>query len=94
MNWNEFIERYLINHEEFRFKYKNYIIDLLYSSGGTKYAYYISEYIENETIFSKIKNRNKYLKFDEFDSPQELLEKLRKMYKSLGCCEEEIQKYK
>ena len=75
MNWNEFIERYLINHEEFRFKYKNYIIDLLYSSGGTKYAYYISEYIENETIFSKIKNRNKYLKFDEFDSPQELLEK-------------------
>lgn len=50
MNWNEFIERYLINHEEFRFKYKNYIIDLLYSSDGTKYAYYISEYIENETI--------------------------------------------
>ena len=26
-------------------------------------------------FFSKIKNRNKYLKFDEFDSPQELLEK-------------------
>lgn len=75
MNWNEFIERYLINHEEFRFKYKNYIIDLLYSSDGAKYAYYISKYIENETIFSKIKNRNKYLKFDEFDSPQELLEK-------------------
>lgn len=75
MNWNEFIERYLINHEEFRFKYKNYIIDLLYSSDGTKYAYYISEYIRNETIFSKIKNRNKYLKFDEFDSSQELLEK-------------------
>ena len=75
MNWNEFIERYVINHEEFRFKYKNYIIDLLYSSDGTKYAYYISEFIEHETIFSKIKNRNKYLKFDEFDSPQELLEK-------------------
>ena len=75
MNWNEFIERYLINHEEFRFKYKNYVIDLLYSSDGTKYAYYISEYIEKETIFSKIKNKNKYLKFDEFDSPQEVLEK-------------------
>ena len=28
---------------------------MLYSSDGTKYAYYISEYIENETIFSKIK---------------------------------------
>ena len=39
MKWNEFIERYLINHEEFRFKHKNYIIDLLYSSSGTKYAY-------------------------------------------------------
>ena len=75
MNWNEFIERYLINHEEFRFKYKNYIIDLLYSGDGTKYVYYISEYIENETIFSKMKNRNKYLKFDKCDSPQELLEK-------------------
>ena len=70
INWNEFIERYLINHEEFRFKYKNYIIDLLYSSDGTKYAYYISKYIENETVFSKIKNRNKYLKFDEFDFHQ------------------------
>ena len=48
---------------------------MLYSSDGKRYAYYISEYIENETIFSIIKNRNKYLKFDEFDSPQELLEK-------------------
>ena len=77
MDWNEFIERYLIDHEEFGFKYKKYIIELLYSSNGTKYAYYISEYIEKESIFSKIKNRNKYLKFEEFDSPQELLEKFR-----------------
>ena len=75
MNWDEFIERYLMNHEEFKFKYKNYIVELLYSSDGINYAYYISEYIENETIFSKFKNRNKYLKFDEFNSPEELLEK-------------------
>ncbi len=75
MDWDEFVERYLINHEEFSFKYKNYIIDLLYSRDGTKFAYYISEYIENESIFSIIKNRNKYLKYDEFDSPEELLEK-------------------
>lgn len=77
MDWDEFIERYLIDHEEFWFKYKNYIIELTYSRDGTKYAYFISEYIENETIFSKIKNRNKYLKYDEFDSPQELLEKFK-----------------
>ena len=42
MTWEEFIHRYLINYEEFRFKYKNYIIDLLYSSDGTKFTYYIS----------------------------------------------------
>ena len=53
MDWNEFIERYLINHEEFSLKYKNYIIDLLYSCDGTKYTYYISEYIENETFLVK-----------------------------------------
>lgn len=75
MDWDEFIERYLINHEEFQFQYKNYIIYFDYSGDGTKFAYYIKEYIENESIFSKIKNRNKCLKYDEFNSPEELLEK-------------------
>lgn len=73
MEWNEFIERYLINHEEFKFKYKKYIIDLLYSSDGKKIAYYISDYIEKDSIFDYIKNRNKYLYYYEFDSPQELI---------------------
>ena len=83
MDWNEFIERYLINHEEFSLKYKNYVIDLLWSPNGKKYSYYIKEYVPHQTLFSMIKNRNKYLKYDEFDSPQELLEKFRIDNKSL-----------
>ena len=75
MSWNEFIERYFINHEEFRFRYKNYTIHLFNSRGGTKYAYCICEHIEDEGVFGKIKNKSKHLKSDEFDSPQELLEK-------------------
>lgn len=49
------------------------MIALLYFGNETKCAYYISEYVENETIFSK-KNRYNYLKLDELDYPQELLE--------------------
>lgn len=77
MDWNEFFERYTTNHEEFKFKYKEFVIDLLYSSDGKKFAYYIKEYIKDETLWQYIKNRNKYLESKVFDSPQELLNNFR-----------------
>ena len=73
MNWDEFIERYVNNFEEFRFKYKNFIIDLLYSDGGTKFAYYISKYVENESLLQSIRNRKEYLDTKKFGSPEELI---------------------
>lgn len=73
MDWNEFVERYLTNHEEFCFKYHNYEIDLLYSCNGEKFAYYISLYDENDSLIQRIRNRNNYIEFKEFVSPYELL---------------------
>lgn len=75
MDWNEFLERYLTNHEEFHLKYHNYKIDLLYSCNGEKFAYYISHYNDNDNLFQRIKNRNRYLEFREFVSPYDLIEK-------------------
>ncbi len=74
MNWNEFLERYLINHEEFHLKYRDYEIDLLYSPDGERFAYYISTHSGNETWFQRVRNRNRYLEFEEFDTPNELLD--------------------
>lgn len=62
MTYEEFLERYLINHEEFIFYYRNKVINICYGKTGT-FSYNI---IENNTmIFNK-----------EFNSPEDLLKNM------------------
>ncbi len=62
MIYEEFLERYLVNKEEFQFYYENKIVNICYGAKGT-FSYNI---IENDAmIFNK-----------EFNSPKELLENM------------------
>ena len=63
MNWNEFYQRYTINHEEFKFIFNEMIINLCWGTNGT-YSYNV--YLNNKCI-----DRNEYA------SPSELLDKAR-----------------
>ena len=63
MNYDEFLERYLVNHEEFIFYYKDTEINICYGTNGT-FSYNIT------------KNRVLILK-EDFSSPNELLEKIK-----------------
>ena len=59
MKLEEFLERYLVNKEEFLFYYKDKIVNICYGAKGT-FSYNI---IENDVvIFNK-----------EFNTPKELL---------------------
>lgn len=59
LSYKDFLKRYLVNHEEFRFHYKEYIINLCWGKKG-KYEYNI---IHNKrVIVSK-----------DYKSPSELL---------------------
>lgn len=62
MTYEEFLERYLVNNEEFQFYYKNKIVNICYGAKGT-FTYNIVE--NNVVIFYK-----------EFNSPKELLDKM------------------
>lgn len=62
MTYDEFLERYLVNHEEFVFYYKNKIINLCWGRDG-KFEYNI---IENNFLIEE----------KEYNSPNELLENL------------------
>lgn len=77
MSWEEFLERYLKDHEEFTFKYHNYVINLLYAPKGEGFAYYIHEYVAKQSFFQFLKNRNKWLETNTYNSPEELLEHFR-----------------
>ncbi|MBQ8404114.1 MAG: hypothetical protein IJX55_06795 [Clostridia bacterium] len=63
MNYSEFLERYLVNQEEFIFYYKDIEINICYGINGT-FSYNIT------------KNRVLILK-EDFNSPNELLEKIK-----------------
>lgn len=60
MAWEEFLERYVDNHEEFVFKYKNCRIELLYAPKGEGFSYYL---IEDKKVVSN----------NTYQSPTELL---------------------
>ena len=62
MSYEEFLEAYLINHEEFLFFYKNLEINLCYGSNGT-FSYNICK---NEKLIFEA----------EFNTPYELLENI------------------
>lgn len=62
MTYEEFLERYLVNKEEFQFYYKNKIINICYGSKGT-FSYNVVE--GNIVILNK-----------EFNSPKELLDNM------------------
>lgn len=62
MNYEEFLERYLVNKEEFQFNYKNKIVNICYGSKGT-FSYNVVE--GNIVILSK-----------EFNTPKELLDNM------------------
>ncbi len=59
MTYNEFLERYLVNHDEFLFYYKNKTINLCYGEAG-KFTYNI---VENNVLIEE----------KEYNSPNELL---------------------
>lgn len=59
MTYEEFLERYLVNKEEFQFYYKNKIVNICYGSKWT-FSYNVVE--GNIVILSK-----------EFNTPKELL---------------------
>lgn len=63
MSYEEFLERYLVNHEEFIFYYKDYEINLCYGSNAT-FSYNISK--DKKLIFEK-----------EFITPDECLRNIR-----------------
>ena len=60
--WEEFVDRYINNHEEFRFWYKEYEINLSYGLKG-KFAYCI--------MINK-----KMIDYNEFNSPDKLLDNM------------------
>jgi len=64
MNWEEFIDRYINNFEEFVFKYKDYKLELLYAPKGEGFTYYL--------ILNK-----KIIETNTFNSPLELLQALK-----------------
>ena len=62
MTYEEFLERYLVNKEEFQFYYKNKVVNICYGRNGT-FSFNI---VENKTvILSK-----------EYGTPSELLENI------------------
>jgi len=62
MTYEEFLERYLVNKEEFQFYYKNKIVNICYGPKGT-FSYNVVE--SNVVILSK-----------EFNTPKELLDNI------------------
>lgn len=62
MTYEEFLERYLVNKEEFQFYYKNKIVNICYGSKGT-FSYNVVE--GNIVILNK-----------EFNTPKELLDNM------------------
>jgi len=62
MTYEEFLERYLINKEEFQFYYKNKIVNICYGEKGT-FTYNI---VENNLVIFK----------EEYNTPKELLESM------------------
>ena len=62
MTYEEFLESYLINKEEFQFYYKNKIVNICYGAKGM-YAYNI---VENNVV----------ILYKEFNSPKELLDNM------------------
>lgn len=61
MSWEEFIDRYINNFEEFVFKYNDYRIELLYGSQGNGFVYYLVQ--DKRVVDTKL-----------YDSPNDLLE--------------------
>ena len=62
MPYEEFLERYLNNKEEFQFYYKNKIVNICYGSKGT-FAYNV---VENNVV----------ILYKEFNTPKELLDNM------------------
>lgn len=61
VSWEEFLDRYINNHEEFIFKYKEYTINICWGwDGEWKFSY---------NVFM---GKTKVIE-EKFDSPQELL---------------------
>jgi hypothetical protein len=58
--YEDFLSRYLLNHEEFRFHYKSYVINLCWGPNGT-YEYNITE-------------NNKMVKTRDYTTPEEVIE--------------------
>ena len=62
MTYDEFLERYLINKEEFKFYYKNKIVNICYGEKGM-FTYNI---VENNVV----------ILYKAFNSPKELLDNM------------------
>ncbi|ERJ11758.1 hypothetical protein [Haloplasma contractile] len=54
MEWQEFLDRYVNNHEEFVFKYKDIKIELLYAPKGDGFSVYLvkNKKVIDEKIYS------------------------------------------
>lgn len=83
MSWEEFIDRYCNNFEEFQLKYKIYIIDLLYSSDGEKFVYYIYFFKGKKSFFEYFFEHDDIIEYKEYNSPKDLIEDFRIDNKSL-----------
>lgn len=62
ISYKQFLEKYLVNHEEFQFYYKDRIINICYGKNGT-FSYNI---VRNYKVVFSI----------EFSTPQEVLENI------------------
>lgn len=83
MSWEEFIDRYCNNFEEFYLKYKNYSIDLLYSRDGEKFVYYLYFFKSKKSFFEYFFKKNDIIDYKEYNSPKDLLEDFKIDNKSL-----------
>lgn len=83
MSWEEFIDRYCNNFEEFYLKYKNYSINLLYSRDGEKFVYYLYFFKSKKSFFKYFFKKNDIIDYKEYNSPKDLLEDFKIDNKSL-----------
>ena len=80
MSYEGFFERLIIHKDEFNFKYKDFIIEILKSKqGGESYSCYISQYdntVLYEGFLEDFRKKN-YCFYRTYKHPEELLQQFR-----------------
>ena len=73
MIWEEFVERFLVSFEEFKFKYKEKIISLVMGDELPKFLAIVSLDISDKSLFYRFKHRKDYISFERYENPYDLL---------------------